>query len=105
MLAGLSFGWASNVAAASPPVCAFVYTSAVRHEIINPFVTRTAGSATGEYDTTHIAAIEEGANVRIQVFRPNSVDGDEIQILLDPCTMKIIYGFVVPNFPITGISR
>jgi hypothetical protein len=82
------------------PTCRFQYTGTFRHEIVDPIIERLAGSSVKYFDSRSFDySAPDGRNLRL-VFISNIVDGGSIQIVIDPCTSKVVESVVDDGGPI-----
>jgi|SRR5271154_552575 len=107
-LTALAFLLTTMGAATAGPTCPFKYSEAFRHEVIEPIVARLGGTL--DWDTADPDLLPDPARHNIRMFvwqHPEPIDGPEIQIVIDPCTLKVLESVFVPGGPIivTGGSH
>jgi hypothetical protein len=86
--------------------CPFEYTAAFREKIVDPYAAWLFGTNISHYDTRKPDwLLSENGDVRVIFYEKNMVDADSIQLLVDPCTMKVLsdgYGYKFPTFVPAG---
>jgi hypothetical protein len=111
LVAVLAMGVVTPIyAAAQPQTCNFQYTEAFRKEVVDPIVNRLAGARAPDFDTaspTIVADIADPSrrNIRLTIYRPRSIDGADIQIVIEPCSLKVLEAVVDDGGPIAYPTR